>query len=478
MPDHTVVQGFSSVLFPFRFDPALYRDDAFNAPVTRRSGKQAQLWEPAVLRSYHLKENVSNYLGLGAAKGSIGQVYNLNDSMRRELDLPDRRTALSFFHRGGGAPDVLHLQEVYLYLFTTGIGFLELCVDGFGPDAEAVSSVNYFLCEVKSDDNYLTFERRLSREESETVRFTLLDVLRRLTAQLGEVEDFDAEEGLHYIDNKPLIFSYLLYDRFPEDLGQQLFHLRTNFKGSYRMPAEQLDLRTAEGVFHPFENVYWGFSLNAVVCCASLTGDAVTDGFFRSTFPGNLRQTYLLLDLLRQHQRYGIQDLQRSYIAACDDLTGAEGAAVRAAYDAAHRLQSRAVSFRLKCLYRDPTTVEHINAFDEELARQLHIYGSIREFEENAAQLDAVAAALKERLERREKAERDKAERKRERFIYAITAVWSTILCLNSAWSVAEKLTGQSVWFDSAWVILPFALTALPLIQLIHQRRKERRDQS
>lgn len=473
MSDHTVTQGFSSVLFPFRYDPALYKDDTFNRPVTRRNGKEAQMWVPDPLRSYHLKENVSNYLGLGVLKGSIGQAYCLNDNLRRDLDLPEARTVVSFYHRGSDAPDTLHLQAVRLYLFTTGVGFVEFTVDNMGPDADTVSNINYFLCEVKSRDNYLTFPRKLSREETETVRFTLLDALTRLTAPFGAVEDFDAAEGLHYIDNKPLIFSYLLFDRFPEDLGQRIFHLRTNFKGSYQMPAEQYDLRTADGVFHPFENVYWGFSLNAVVCCAALTGNSQADAFFQTTFAGNLRQTYLFLDLLRQHQRYCIQDLQRSYIAACDELTGAEGPAIRNAYDTVHQLQSRTVSFRLKCLFRDPTTVEHINDFDEALAANLHIYGSIREFEENAAQLDDVASALKEKLDRREQAERVKAGRKKERFIYGITAVWSTIVCLSSAWDVAEHLAGHQVWFNSAWVFLPFALAALPLTQLIHQRRKE-----
>ena len=55
--------------------------------------------------------------------------------------------------------------------------------------------------------------------------------------------------------------------------------------------------------------------------------------------------------------------------------------------------------------------------------------------------------------------------------------MWSTIVCFNSAWGVAEQLAGRNIWFDSPWVILPFALSALPLTQLIHQQRKTRREQ-
>lgn len=477
MEEHTVLQSFTSVLFPFRYHAEQYPDESFNPPVVKRSGKEGRLWLPDPLKSYHLKENVSNYLGLGVLRGSIGQVYCLDDGFRRELDLPGARDELSFHHRGCDDPDVLRLQGVRLYLFTTGVGFLELTMDGLGADADRINDVNYFLCEVKSDANYFTWQRRLGKDQAETVRFSVLEAVRRLTASLEDVEDFDAAEGLHYVDNKPLLFSYLLFQRFPADLGRKMFNLRTNFKGSYQMPAEQYDLRTAAGVYHPFDNVYWGLSLNAVVCCASLTGDESADTFFRTTFPGNLRQTYLLLDLLRQHQRYAIQDMQRIYIADCDELTEAKGEAIRAAYDRIHSLQRQAISFRLKCLFRDPTTVEHINDFDAFLARHLHINDSIREFEENVVQLDAAADGLRAKLERQEAAEKKKAERRRERFIYGITAVWSTIVCFNSAWGVAEQLAGRNIWFDSPWVILPFALSALPLTQLIHQQRKTRREQ-
>lgn len=471
-----VLQNFTCVFFPFRFSSALLREEAFNKPITKSNGKQALLWQPDPLQSYHLKENVAAMLGRGVDFGTVGQVYMLNDSVRRELNIPDIRDRVLFFCRGREKAAALFLQGVRMSLFCSGIGFLEFTFSYDTSDVQEVSDLNYFLCEVKSAENYLTYEKRLGKEQRREQRLTMLELVRKLTDCLGTVEDFDSQSGLHYIDSKPLIFSYLLFADMPAELGVLLFRLRTNFKASYQVPAEQLTLQEAAGIFHPFENVYWGTSLNGAVCCAALTGNASTDAFFRNTFPSNLRETYLQLYLLRQHQRYAIQNYQRLFVTADDGLDTADAAAVQRAYDRIMELRSRSTVFHLKCLYKDPSSVEHINTFDRFLEKQLHIRESLDDFTESIAKLDAIAAATREKIQERRERERRAKELRKERTLYIITALWSCVVFLESSWELVENLLNRDISYNSSWILLPIAITALPVLEVLLQLRRRNRE--
>lgn len=476
MTEHRLVRDFTAILFPFRYEAEQLKTEAFNALVTRKNGKQAQLWTPDALQPYHLKENVAAMLGVGQTKGTIGQVWRLNDALRREMELPDGRTPVFFHYRGCEKEAELYLEGVRLALFATGIGFLELSVNCRTESAEALQDVNYFLCEVKSDDNRLRYVRRLGKDESVTVELTVLDTVKKLLAPLGAVEDFDTRPGLRYVDNKPLVFSYLLLEHFGEDLGKLLFGLRTNFKASYQVPAEQYALQTAQGVCHPFENVYWGASLNAAVCCASLTDNDKTNEFFNNTFPANLRQTYLLLYLLRQHQRYAVQNFQRRFVTAGDGLERTEAKNVRDAYQRVSALLDEGVTFKLGCMFRDPASVEHINHIDQFLVETLHTRENLRDFEDGVHQLELVASEIRKKIDEREKRRSKMNSLRRETMVYIITALWGCITFLESSWDVVEKLTGIQLTFRSWWALIPAAITVFPLCKLVSEllsRRKE-----
>lgn len=465
MPE--LISNFTSVLFPFRYDRGIYKDESFNRPFTRKNGKQAQLWQPLDLQSYHLKGHISAMLGAGTAEGTIGRIYALSDNLRRELEIPEARGAADFFCRGREEAVSLYLEDVYLSLFCTGVGFLELNFRCESRDAEELLDVNYFLCEVKSSDNYLQFTQRLSKEESRTVTFPLLALVKKLTACLGTVYDFVSTEGLRYIDGKPLIFSYLLFDRYPDDLGRLLFNLRTNFKASYQVPAEQYDLRYAKGIYHPFENVYWGTSLNGTVCCACLTENEKTNDFFRTVFPHNLRQTYSLLFLLRQHQRYAIENYQTQFLHAGDGLEGSSEADSRRAYDRIRALREDCASFHLKCTYQNPTPVEHINDFDDFLRKDLRVVENLEAFEAGIRRLDSMAGAIKETLDSAGEERKKLRELRRERIVYVFTSVWSCILFMDEAWGLSEKLVGQTIGLTSPWLALPLSLSILPILPLL-----------
>lgn len=471
----SVKGGLTCVVFPFQFDSSRLIGEVFNAPIKKQNGKEDYIWEADRLRAYHMKENISSMLGLGTLYGNIGQIYTLRDSMRRELGIPDARTTLHFSCRGRETPLQCKLPHVRLAVFDTGIGFLELTFSDLPKNADDVVDLNYFLCEIKGGGNQLHFTRKLSKDEQEEVTLTLLDMMQKLTASFGDVNDFDTQMGLRYIDNKPLVFSYLLLDQMDHDFGKLLFNLRTNFKSSYQVPQEQYELQQTNGVFHPFENVWWGTSLNATVCCAALTENAKTNEFFQTTFTSNLRETYLQLFLLRQHQRYCMQKLQKRYAQAGTELLGVRGENIPKAYKEITALRERAIAFKLRCMFSDPTTVEHINKYDSFLRSNLRIPQAMRDFEDSVEQLTRAATTLKERMDKHEQKQRDKQRRKRDNMIFAFTALWAALVGFDSAWDIAEKLTRQTIWFDTPWIILPIVLALLPAGTAIYDMVKERK---
>lgn len=469
-----LIQNFTTVLFPFRYDTEMAA--AFNSPIVRKNGKEAQLWTPLDLHSYHLKSYISAMLGEGTAHGAIGQLYRLNDSLRRELELPEVRDKAEFFSRNQTEPAYLHLERVQLCLFTTGTGFLEFAFRTECKDAQQLLDVNYFLCEVKSSKNYLAFSQRLSKEECRVIRRPLLDMMRQLTGSLGSVSDFDAVEGLRYIDSKPLVFSYLLVDVFPEELGELLFHLRTNFKASYQVPQDARDLRTAKGIYHPFDNVYWGTSPNGTVCCAALTGDERTNEFFRTVFPANLRETYSLLFLLRQHQRFAMEIYRQHFHKIGVALTGEVSEEAEQAYAEIRSLQNRCSDFNVKCDYRDPTSVEHINEFDDFLYATLHLKEGMDSLEAGIQHLDSLGEQIFEKL----KAQRQEYDRlrelKRDRAMYVITALWSCLLFMDEAWELAEHFLGRQIEIISPGFLMLLCIALVPAIPLVLELRRKSRE--
>ncbi|MBQ3532257.1 MAG: hypothetical protein IJA51_00995 [Oscillospiraceae bacterium] len=475
MSEHQVARHFTTILFPFRFAAEQLKTEMFNAPFVRKNGKETQRWQPDKVQPYHLKENVAAMLGVGEEKGSAGQIWRFNDSLRREMDIPEERTAMSFTYRGAKQPATVRLESIRLALFATGVGFLELSVRSEG-SAEVIQDVNYFLSEVKSDDNCLSFEKKLSRDESVTVELTMLELVEKLLAPLGEVEDFDNRHGLHYVDNKPLVFTYLLMERFDEEFGKLLFGLRTNFKATYQVPVEEYDLDRSEGVLHPFENVYWGASLNAVACCAAMTDNAKTNEFFSNTFPANLRQTYLTLYILRQHQRYAIQDLQHRFAGVDRGLETENAEAVRRADDAVQQLLDDSIAFKLKCMFRNPSSVEHINLVDGFVARILDVRSDLKDLEDGVRQLEAVAGEIRGKIDAREARKKKMESLRKEGLICLLAAIWGCVAFFQESWEVVEKITGWSINFRSWLVVIPVVIAMFPLLKLVDEMRTRKKE--
>lgn len=204
-----------------------------------------------------------------------------------------------------------------------------------------------------------------------------------------------------------------------------------------------------------------------MACCAALTGDRSTDTFFRETFPHNLHITYQQLYLLRLHQRFMIQDLEDRFSAAGKALTDAKDGDAEAVYRAAQALKAEAAEFRLRCSFRDPASVEHINRFDAALVGDMQLEKNYEGLKNSLLLLEQLSSSAWDRIRRR--AELDEKIRlvKRERIIYLATALWSMVLLFQSACQIMDRLLGRSLRVDEPLVAIPLLIAVVPAVKLL-----------
>ncbi len=468
MENHALADQFTSVFFCFRFDRDAIDHAHLHVPFTKKNGKQVEMWKPEKLQPYHLKERVA---GMFAGEGAVGRIYALEDGVRRDMDIPEVRVQAALCCRSRETEIPVRLQSVRLTLFYTGIGILEFLFTGSGGCDEALD-MNYYLSEVKSGANRLRFSQRMGKDETVEKSVRLIDLLEMLLTPLGRTEDFDSRSGMKYIDSKPLVFTYLLFRRFPSDLGRVLFGLRTNFKSSYKVPERELSLDEGFGVYHPFENQYWGFSLNGAACCACLTDDPSTNTFFRETFPYNLRSTYKLLFLLRVHQRFMIQDLEDRFSAAGASLVGAKDSEIDQVYRSAGELRGEAALFRMQCFFQEPASVEHINRFDAALSGSMSIETSYEGLQSSLLLLEQLSETARERIRAREAAMEQVRDLKRERLIFLATALWSMVLLFQSACEIMDRLLGRDLLVTDPLTAVPLVIAVAPAIKMLYDFRR------
>lgn len=123
----TVLADQSTCLcFCYRFDPRSVDYKHPDILFTKSNGKQTQMWKPEKLHTYHLKRRCADMLSGDEAEGTVGRLYTLDDSLRRDLGLPDVRTQAFLRCRGRRSDLPIRLRQVRQALFYTGIGIVEL----------------------------------------------------------------------------------------------------------------------------------------------------------------------------------------------------------------------------------------------------------------------------------------------------------------------------------------------------------------
>ena len=83
---------------------------------------------------------------------------------------------------------------------------------------------------------------------------------------------------------------------------------------------------------------------------------------------------------------------------------------------------------------------------------------------------------MREEIQARNSRRERRAGLRRERALYIVTALWSSIVFLESAWQISEHLRGGAISIPSLWTLLPLGLTVLPIITLAAELKQKRRE--
>ena len=191
---------------------------------------------------------------------------------------------------------------------------------------------------------------------------------------VGNVEYFESD-GKRFCRKKPIVYSYLLLNREPEDLNNILFLARKNFKESYKLPQSEYNILNNPNIYQTFENSYWATSQSAVVNVSFLVKEEHNDSndenkrtneFFKNNFPKErLLGPYYLLFLSVLHQKYAMRHLTAKMGKNLDLGTKSpiKKDKMKEQLKKAREYQAQAASLKFRAFFNSPSDIDHINKY-------------------------------------------------------------------------------------------------------------------
>lgn len=461
MGEPKIVRQFTKFLFPFRFS----RKDTALCNMAADSENSPAPFVRFRPKSEGLRKGIDEMLcDSGSAK--IADCFELPDTKRTLFNLPHRAVdKITFRTRYKDNPLYnVTVGDVRLYLFESEVGFVEVEFGYCSDRIEDYIECNYFISEIKSDENVFEYERRLGKNESEKHTFTLKELVCKVLSYVGGVLDMKKDRFPDFNAEKGVIYSYLLTDQEPENLDKLLFTLRRNYKGSYKVPCDK-DILSDSHIKQQFENSYWTASYNGAVNLSFCTGDKTCDLFFNSNFYSKMKDTYYTLFLHVLHQRFAMM----KYIGDMGqlDTLGNDYLVMKKELKAAENYYAKAANLEFRAFFKLPSGVEHINEYFNLLLRTFKVNELKLSFDNDLKTLTEICKTYVNRIKKRDDKIAARRKKKIEIFVSLLGTLVAVVTLLNSYWGLLEKLTGNSFDFWSIQILV-FALALLmPLVTVI-----------
>ena len=254
------------------------------------------------------------------------------------------------------------------------------------------------------------------------------------------------------------MYSYLLVDEKPDDIGELLQHLTKNYKESYRFDESCTKIKSV----HPFENSYWTGSLNGATNISFLTGDPITDGFFRDSFYVKAKDTYYFLFLNVLHQRHAVTDIMGK-MGHLDRLVN-DYQVMEKQLKLARKYEAEAINLKFRAFFKCPSTVEHVNDYYDMLQGALQVGAFYDNFKSDISNLQSICSKYVERIKERDKKIKARKTAKTEIFVSIFAAIVAEVTLFNNSWALVEKVLGHSISFWTPGVLILCGTIVSPLI--------------
>ena len=455
-----IVRQFTKFIFPFKFDAE--KIAPASATVENKKGVKLEVFEKFSLKTEALREGLELMLDEGGGSAKIADCYKLNINCRRYFSLPPRKeTALEFTSRKADASSMqVAITDLKLYFFESQVGFAEIECEYESDSIDDYLELNYFICEAKSEKNRFVCREQVWNEETKTkdevtTEFTVEELLDKLLSFASCVE---GAVEFSYHKAKPLVYSYLLVDEKPDDIGELLQHLTKNYKESYRFDESCTKIKSV----HPFENSYWTSSLNGATNISFLTGDPITDGFFRDSFYVKAKDTYYFLFLNVLHQRHAVTDIMGK-MGHIDRLVN-DYQIMEKQLKLARKYEAEAINLKFRAFFKCPSTVEHVNDYYDMLQGALQVGAFYDNFKSDISNLQSICSKYVERIKERDKKIKARKTAKTEIFVSIFAAIVAEVTLFNNSWALVEKVLGHSISFWTPGVLILCGTIISPLI--------------
>ena len=432
-----IEKQFSKLLIPFIHEGENYGD------VQTPDG--VPIWNKTQLFTNHLYDHIIRK----QADGGILKAYKMNESARSAFLLPGANSAMMLSARGRESKISVKLKGVSLYVFETGVGFLELDWEYGTKEVSDFLDANYFLSELKSKENILQIRTGADSSRELAVADLVADIFKTLKGAKG----FDRNQALSFYDLKPHLYCAVLLDKQDADSEELLSHASHNFKTSYKTVA-------AEG-YRPFENSAWCGTDSGMVSISHLTGDKGPDEFFSTQFLKSAHDNYFYLYLLILNQKYTLQR-RIGEIAQIDAQQSEDEATLRKRTSALSGLIAAARSYDTRCKFSCPSPLAHINSFYTYARSCLHVDCFEEELEDKLGALSQILEAKRKELD----GYREYSRTKLLLFVFIIAQLIGSVTMFATSCDIVLKLTGLSVFKTPALLAIPVTLTVLFFISV------------
>lgn len=469
-----VEKHFVKVLFPFQYDKTQpIRLDT----LTRQTGKgnEHPVFVKKGFENADLRKGLSDLFSTRENKSKIMTWYQVKDESRTVFGLPKgKQEYVDFYCRANKAEPCCQvaIEEENLYLFESGIGFVELEIRYRETDVSGYPYQNYFISEITDERNYFLPRQKNfagGREPVEEVAatkepepITVKKLLDNVIAYIPGVTDFYTGNSWEKAVRKGLIYSFIYLDEEPEDFPELLFRLRMNYKDSYKVPEKDSDLRKNKFVLQNFSNSYWGTSCNAAVNVSIRTEDQVTNDFFESQFASKMKKEYFVLFMAALHQRFVLMKLM--YDMGELDRLDSDYKEMKRQLKEARKYQAEAANLKFRDFFQFPSYVQHVNTYYDLLCDTFCITELYKDLSQDMKNVEEICKVYVEKIKKYESVKKDlwKAVPKAMNTLL-LTAVGCMTL-MNESWSLLESAFGIPAGTMSIPVLLVTAVLAVPSV--------------
>ena len=397
---------------------------------------------------------------------TIADVYELK-SDDRDFFLLERKPNYQYkyiFKENGIEKTVnLSIPTVRIFLFESFAGFLEyeFEFDDNDVDAETFISVNYSLSKINRGNSIFKYDKRVSQDKTEEMTFDIRQLTEKITSEeimgaihpigeyiTGEKKDFDYT---------PQIFTYALFDKKPENLNQLLFNIKKNFKGSFKFPEDNSNLK--KNIYQIFDNSYWAYSLNVAANISFLTDNKSTNSFFENDFIVRLKSTYYFLFMCVLNQKYGII-IQKGKLSQFDEYS-TDYLTMKGELKKVRKYKTDALKFKYKSFFKTPSNEEHINDYYRQLGVSKNIFELYTSFINDLNDNETVYATLVKKMNDDQDEVTKVFGYERDMFISLI----GSIVAICQLLMAKATLLGTGLkWYD---ILINAILVILPIINMV-----------